>query len=742
MLQIFASLGKRRASRNEQLTALDPLLRSIELFNRLANAEDNSSSYNISVRWSVVAGIFQSIGWTGAASLATVMTITSGFTSVHCTNQVVPKDKIFNDIMSSLGSSTHGIIETGCEVFAGSDNNRMCIRRLVENLLQNGGQASPKCKSLSTERVIELLLNVASEASTQEEEGSILLRLIPNHAGDAVSIVSLLRATCENDTKENHVDWVTLLMSILEISGKSMQRASESPSKEALASYEEVTDFLVELLHYISDEMDENVVEDSESILCSTALIAASTSLIVESPIFNNISLGTPIEIDGNPGDHSPLLVPLALKLARQACDVIGHEKRCRNNHNQLLSAVRSTAMLYLRNLLNIVEDASLVNTNEATLTIVDEGTLATFSSNENASVASKSARACMSWTLGRLRDRLSFQGDRLHASQVAIWQAVLLTDLDGICKQWANSLATNVLLTSGLLDVAFASQHSQDPAAPDESKLFLNGSDIESDGLACWQALVSTEKQVVNLRLKLSSGRTTETASIELQLQEKLKHAEVIQSESNSGIIVAVMSWIRASILFVLSEADEVAGNIQQAIYRVRQSFQACKEVIASEDILKSRALLSSSGSFTRMIPPSLIIQSFEKLIECLQRTAILYARLGDHRRSSAYAFSALKSCNNPDILAELTPKLKVIDLLSLFRGVESSSLLEESCRRQMIWLRALSSTSTLVAGEFLNLAQEDRTLASSGRTIQKLTIAGSQRLSELEDDFIGKCQ
>ena len=114
----------------------------------------------------------------------------------------------------------------------------------------------------------------------------------------------------------------------------------------------------------------------------------------------------------------------------------------------------------------------------------------------------------------------------------------------------------------------------------------------------------------------------------------------------------------------------------------------------------------------------------------------------LGDHRRSTAYAFSALKSCNNPDILAELTPKMEVFDLLSLFRRIASSSLLEESCRRQMIWLRALSSRKSLVTSEFLKVAQKDHTLATCDQTLRTLTFTGSHRLSELEDDFVGKCR
>lgn len=684
----------------------------------------------------MIAGIYQSIGWTDAASLATLLTITCNFTALSSMDVVGERGNRVNDILGVLGSSTHGIVETGSETLVGSDINRMCIRRLVDNLLENGGKpTSADCIPLSTKGAIELLITITLKASARKGEGSKFSRLYSRHVGHEFTMVSLLRAVCGRDTLFVHGALVELLVSILEVCGKTLQRASEEPSNEALVSYEGVAIFLVEILRSLPNTQEDSDVDDSAAILSATALIAASSSLLVESSIFNSISLGTPGGKIDNQVDHSASLLPLALNLANQACQIIGHERQDFSEKNRLVSAVRSAISLYRRNLLAVANDAPQLNNNadDEGMTFFGEDTLAGFSSSEAESKITKSARVCMSWTLGRLRDRLSFQGDRLHASQVAIWHNCLVTNADGIRKQWANALATNTLVASGLLDVALETQDIQENNRDDGSKTVFD----ESDLWTCWQTLVSTEQQVVKLRLQLCSGLPAETDSIEELLHEKLNDAESIQSESNSDIIVTAMSWIRSSILFVLSEADEGNGDFQQAIVRVRMSYQACQEVIASEDVLKSRVSVSRSGYLTRTILPSLVIRSFEKQIECLQRTANLYARLGDHRRCTAYAFSALKNCNNPGMLAELTPKLKVPDLLSLFRRVEIGSLQEESCRRQMIWLKALSSTNSVVVSEFMKASQEKHALVAGGRVKSTLRPIGGDRLSELEDRF-----
>ena len=717
---------------------MDPLLRSILLFNGLASDGDNKSKYNIAARWSMITGIFQSIGWTDAASLTTVLTITSNISSFSCIGAVGETENRFNDVLIVLGSSTHGIVETGGETLPGSDINRMYIRHLIDNLLENGGETSADCNPLSAKGAIELLLAVTLKGSARKGEGSEFSRLYTRQVGYELTMVSLLRAVCGSDTGVVHGELVKFLVTILEVCGKTMQRASEAPSKEALACYEGVATFLVELLCSLPDTQEE-ADNDSAAILRATALVAASSSLLVESAIFNNILLGTPVAKADNQVDHSASLLPLAVHLANQASQIMGDEKQNFNEKNRLVSAVRSATTLYRRNLLAVANHASYLNNNDDDdgITVVDKDTLATFSSDETDSKMTKSARVCMSWTLGRLRDRLSFQGDHLHASQVAIWHNCLVDNSDGIRKQWANALATNTLLVGGLLDVALESQEVQESNRNDGSQTVDDESDIESDLWACWQTLVSTEQQVVHLRLQLCSGRTSGTEYIEELLNKKLNDAESIQSESNSDIVVVAMSWIRSSILFVLSEADEANGDFQQAVSRVRMCYQACQEVIASEDVLKSRAPIAASDNLTRMILPSLVIKSFEKRIECLQRTANLYARLGDHRRCTAYAFSALKSCNNPGILAELTPKLKVPDLLSLFRRIGVCSLQEESCRRQMIWLKALSSTNSIVASEFLNTSQDNFALIAGGQVRSAAHHVRIDRLSELEDHF-----
>ena len=721
-LKIFSSMGKRRATRDEKESALFPLLHSLSLFQQLANEPSRDiSEFNISARISLIAGIFQSIKKNDAASLATILAILSDSPSGFD-----DESDMSLSILHYIGSKTNGFVDTGQRAeLLGYNRHKASIRRLAKNLLEQTEQSTEEgndqiSKRLTTTCAVSILVSAVEDKTTGYKGAGNLASLCQAHFDKKFKLAYALRALQTDSNGDGDKRKIWLILSIMEDAGKMIQLSSALPTVKGLAAYDTMTSLLLELIASLP------LTKTAIAALTATSLIAASSCLLADSSIFNSVSLGTPAPKRCEGDNRSALIIPFALRFAEQAYQVV-----CRDKFDQvpLLSALRTTILMYHHNLSKIVNSSTHSACNDVT-TVIDDNSFGVFSSKKTGLEA---ARSCVSYTLSRLRDRLAFQGDELLASRVAILIGRTLGTGDVIHRQWSDSRTINLMLASGLLEVA-----QQSKTAASEFKHPLD----DSEALSCWYLVTSTEQLVSCLRLQLltSASAVVDHCTVRKLLQERLSKVEVKQLYSKDVIETATLSWIQSSILLALSEVDESGGYLQHALSRMHDSYQACNSVTALVDVLKSAACGGSSDSISRLILPTIVIGSYERRIDCLNRTASLYAKLGDHRRCGAYALAALKSCGDSEILASLKPKTKLSDLLSLFRENTADSLREESCRRRFIWFKAIATRNDLVAETFFDVARKRKPLLFNRQNEAIGVLSRSVKLASVYDFSIGE--
>jgi len=649
--------------------------------------------------------------WQDAAALATAMSIKLEIDSLSASWDF-ENGGAFVDVLAFLSSNTHGVIVGGSVHDSKSNVSTAQVSRLIKNFLEGPGQPCSLANDMTTSRqaltvkdAISMLFHVVSARGS---DSAVSDRTLPSiyhqHVGSAFTLVGIMKDIIAGDDgkhPDQGLSAIRLLASVLRELGKTiqlnLQESSPTMLEEALQVYDSVVEFLVEEINALQglcfSEQDDGV---ARSALSAVAYLVASSSLLSESSAFEDVLFGK----HAKAYDHVAPFLPRAQKFAGVAWEAANKPRRSSDTIDLVCSAMRSATQLYLQNLSHFdTTEKSNPTSCVCVLSIIEDVILSLLGHTDDRSSLTSFAYTCMRWQLSRLQDHFSLQGDQLQAAQVTMWYTSISDTSDDIENQWARTLTTDTLLSGGFLEVALSFNE--------------RGSDHDSSAihksLDCWRLLADAESYSVYSRLKLfCTARDMDIKLMEKDLRETLTKINDLESSAQPGEAIrsALSSWVRSSALLSLSGVCEVNGDIQQSVSLARLSFQACKEVVASQSRLRWKRLLSASTKgetpWFQFVFPKLLVRSFERQIECLQRSAYLYAKLGDHRNCEAYSFAALKVIKNREITAKLKSKAKFPDLLACFQNSVSVSLREEACRRNAIWLKAMASPHAAVKEGF----------------------------------------
>jgi hypothetical protein len=758
LVQIFASIGKRRLNRNELQSVVAPLLYSLSLFTNVANTCEGSacptscSDTQQASRWSSLASVFQSLGRSDEASLATAAAL--HYSSRYSTQKSdqEEQDPII-DVVHFVGSQSEGVIATGCETQQLSDLMRGLLRRLVNNMLVREKLLVREIRNVpytfSIQDAIQILL--AAEDSWRGNQESELAGFFEQRSSYHFNLTSILRFIFQGDEEialPGYCYKIKLLGSVLKMIGQGMQRSlcdSEASVNEYFSIYEEVLGFMVEAVDHVALQVHEET-DAVRSAMRAMLYVMASVCLLSKSPFFEQFALGIS---DGKITDldHSTkILLPIAKQLSEEAWENVAEELVDGGDWVLMYSAIRAATNLFRQNLASLPQALNpvvpLELTSESVIQAFNESQLKLLDSIAPSSGLFSVIHCCIASALSRARDILSFRGHKLLAARVAMWQKMVGTN-DGLEHQWIRALTVNLLLTGGLFEVAFdMEQLEEEEDFPEEGDLYAQRN---LAGARMWHQLAEAERLAGQLRLQLCTSRPAHLEQIRQQLRGMLNDIDSCQRSIDDEDEISVISQAaKSTVLFALSEVAEHENDIENALVLVRLCFKCCQAATQnSEQLVISGSSVGfyGGGALSRTALPTVIMGSLEKQVDCLRRTAILYAKIGDHRKSEAYSISAMKCSKVRPKGMELKPKIHLNELLSIVRKQAASNGQEQVSRRLLLWMKATSTAHDVVVHELKELPLSPVRLFGGSMDISGKNHSKNALVDEIEDLLVGKC-
>jgi hypothetical protein len=622
------------------------------------------------------------------ASIATASALVCHATeaaSVPSANRGDPK----MELLHYLGSLTKDVIVTGptqdpCD----SDKRRRLVTRLVTMFTQRDRSSfsqkeSTKPSAFSLPMAINTLLEAVRDGTspaTSFEESSEMSFSVGNifRAMFAANTSPLAQ---DIDTKAVLYEQIKVLSDVIVAFGMTLQRSTSMDLADFDAS---IADFqyLVRLAVTYVRKIVTTDDDTSYHTIVGTLYVAASVSVLSCQPgmDFENWSLGR-MGLTGSDDDQLELLFALANKLADRASCSFSHVSDDGDDWQLLLCAFQPAATLYHLQLSCLSHEGS--GQLHKTILVHVRNAVETLSEEHESSDFIKASKSCLSFVLLRLGDWLSFQGEKILASQIAAWSTQAVR---GNCKEvdsWFEATALS-LSTAGRFLSALPQAHDNEHGAASH----VAGIEV----LAC------------RLRLLLGSATHHDWKTYNCQLSALLGEVESMLTTHSTRDLVHLMQWSKCTIVLGLSESAEQRGEFDLAITLLRTCYEESGRIATASTSDKRSVSRLNVPFWKRVAMATVIVRSTERRVDCLRRIGKLYMRVGDHRKADLYAASVADIAGTRIPVAHSRRMSTFSDDISYSRSHPCGSSQEMHIRRCLLFTKGQATALDLVLQELKN--------------------------------------
>ena len=274
------------------------------------------------------------------------------------------------------------------------------------------------------------------------------------------------------------------------------------------------------------------------------------------------------------------------------------------------------------------------------------------------------SLRICLTRTLTRFQDMVNLEGDTLKAAQAALLVAQVQDGAGNEDETWYWASASNLLHDAGFQSVATdILGHKQD-----RNQLIIRGNEIKmKDALKL--EMVATQCRMIIHSVDVDASKTA--AAEAKNLLDKC--STMLSGRDTEPITKIALRWVCSSCVMALAEGFESCGTPNLAVKYLRKGVNLCRESISALRRLKNVSALVSDGdslsTWADVALSTFLLRFMERRITAQKFISTSYARLGDHRRSEAYAVGAAKECLLGD-QNKTKQRLKIHELASIDRS------------------------------------------------------------------------
>lgn len=318
------------------------------------------------------------------------------------------------------------------------------------------------------------------------------------------------------------------------------------------------------------------------------------------------------------------------------------------------------------------------------------------------------SFRMCLTRTLTRFQDMVNLEGDKLTAAQAALLIARIHDGAGNEDERWYWAMACNLLQDGGLHPIA---------------KVLVGRNPQQSHVITLSKAihlkdLMQLEMVATQSRMKMLSLEADASESATLDVQGLFDQCNtVLVSQEMEPFTRVVLRWVCTSCVMALADGFECRGAPNRAVENLRQGVNLCRESISAlRKIRNFSALVYNGDDSTAWADTALstfLLRLAERRITGQQRISTAYARLGDHRRSEAYAVGAAKECmlGGHDMTRQ---RLKINELASIDRS-EIHAMCQSASYRLLLEMKARASPSDHVIESLHNNVAFDGILTAT---------------------------
>lgn len=693
-------IGRKRLELGGGAGAFLPLLHSVQLLIHLAPALSAKalSSLKISTRLAFLSTAYSSLNMEDASIIATALALSFDVAEASLSPHGY-QDPLVN-VVEHFVELTHDVISSSSNPSDQSLSQRNALATaLVRYLSQRDkssfcDDSSAKQSALPPERAIDLLLHTLVDRSCSAAAN------FEQCCGVAFGLSGILKVmfTKNSVPRLRDMDQLThqaqkscLIGTIIAKLGQALQRLDSTIIIENRAAsfldYNRIGRLAESYIQSLSlkDDVPKRVVT-------AAVLTVASVSLIWCLAPLEHDSWCDSVEEEINPRLH--MFVTLAQKFAEKASAAVWDEYTPSTVWECTEASIRLALVLYRNQLSNLRRFNDSVNTLDMeSLAYLVEG-VTEFA--EPFSCLGAILQQSLVRSLVRLHGRFSRTGEELQALEVAQWTAKATPKDDTNPKSW--------------FEAAVLSLMAKDTVAPLQHFEYV-------ETVAVVNKSAAMESEACRLRL---FARCTEDEETLDRTSTKLRDIFITACKQSSSPVVATMLpliwWLRTTALIGIAECEEKRGDLESALQSLRNCYKECKKLMSlMANSRKTRE--TDSPSWSRAALNSLPSRCSERQLECLQKSALLYSRLGERKKALDYAglvMGAVQSSATP-----LDVKASFPDLVLLSRSSSVQDCLEMKSRRLLLRLKAQASPHELVVqalgdgnpcDQFLSLAQFPR--------------------------------
>jgi hypothetical protein len=574
------------------------------------------------------------------------------------------------------------------------DKRKRLVTRLVTMLAQRNRSTfsqreSTKPSAFSLPVAINTLLEAVRDGTstaTSFERISEMPFSIGNifHAMFATN-TSLLAQ--DIDIKAELYEKIEILSDAIVTLGMILQRSTSMNLPDLDASIEDFQ-YLLRLAASYARKIVPVDDDTSYHTIVGTLHVAASVSVVScqRGVDFESWSLGRMGFTDSD-DEQLELLLALANKLADKASSFFSHVSDGGDDWQLLLCAVRPAVTLYRLQLSSLRPEESVQS--RINILVHVRNAVETLSEEHESSDFIAASKSCLSFVLLRLCDWLSFQGEKILASQIATWSTQALRGTSKEVDSWFEATALSLSTAGGFLPVLT-------PAHENSHRVASQLTDIEA--CAC------------RLRLLLRSASPCAWNSHNSNLSALLSEVEGMLTAHSTRDLAHLIQWSKCTVILVLSESAAQRGQYEHAIAFLGTCYGVSGRIATSLASDRRSVSRSNLPFWKRLAMATLMVRSTERRVYCLQRIGELYMRIGDHGKADLYAASAAEVAGT-NILAANRRKATFSDDISYSRSHPCGSSQQMRIRRGLLYTKGQATALDLVLKE-LKCGPTDGTL------------------------------
>ncbi len=674
-----------------------PLCLGNDLFAELTWSRgcETAKESQLSMRYSHLAFTFSSLDMSEEACLALVLAIVYDIVASLATEKAEPDESDY--LIKELSALTNGTVYME-PAYEAPNGRRSLINRLVclsETLVQKEWSL-PTCSkgedfTVLTRRLLRDAAGLGSDSNGKEIAGSDKLVRF--------SIATLLSAAFKNsklfgefkETRPTAVrrEQLLTMANVVAEQGFMLQESAMANPCESSFLRVQMKEFY-KSFQYL-EWLSKNTCQDDENAndgLVALVHIVSTVSLAPSPPpslleVFRKSTDSLPSKQDKTSAllSQAQTLLSKATEILNKATDHVRDDEQ-----RLLLCVLKVCASMYS---FDIRSDGhftvSAATKNEVLLHGRDSVELL-MGRNVMGDRTRESLGRCLTRTLTRFQDTVNLEGDKVAAVQAAILIARIYDGTGDKDENWYRASASTLLSEVGLNAIASDWVHRD----------YVLNEQLVIDNDFKVNDVIQLELLAAQLRIKVHSldeAAFKAAASETLDLFDKCN--EIIGQPEIEPFIRIVLRWICSSCVIALAEGYASWGSPYRALQYQRLGVNICRESISSLRKLRNYSNLVNAGgcsaAWIDIALSTLILRVAERRVFGQQRMSCLYARLGDHRRSEAYAFGAAKECL-PSSQAVSKQRLKVNELASIDMG-ELHAICQSASYRLLLEMKAKAS-------------------------------------------------